>query len=305
MKGLVVIGMLAAGLLQSPAHAQEKIGNGGDSLEPRFLEIANDIRKWIRDGGARALRMREGDTIEEYQTRMLLVLDRYSVSFTQDKIYVNGAEKDCENDPLSGRIRCATARFPTIETENGEDRQYRLVHHELAGLAGLEQNLGSPKSDYFYSDQISASLETVMVKRLVVKSVDSTHLQEQFKNAKPLSLEQFLNSKHPVFDSEDMARWKCTHESGRSSWINAIRNGRVAYSFNTAIQESYRYSDRAGTVVNSSGNEVYRRLDDHRLIVEESFKLTRREVRNNPHRQRSLTYPELFANYLICVPAWF
>ena len=49
-----------------------------------------------------------------------------------------------------------------------EDAQYRLIHHEYAGLAKLEIPNGS-QSQYPFSDQLSAYLVNTLVRRLAIK----------------------------------------------------------------------------------------------------------------------------------------
>jgi hypothetical protein len=80
---------------------------------------------------------------------------------------VGEAEKTCKNfigRQGLARIECNTKRF--LETD--ESDQYILVHHEFAGLAGLEVNQGED-SDYQISNQIAAFLEDQVTKKLVIK----------------------------------------------------------------------------------------------------------------------------------------
>jgi hypothetical protein len=49
-----------------------------------------------------------------------------------------------------------------------DDEQYKLIHHEYAGIAGLEVPTGS-QSQYFISNQVVESLEMRQVRMLAVK----------------------------------------------------------------------------------------------------------------------------------------
>ena len=66
-------------------------------------------------------------------------------------------------------ITCLESAFAALSIE----AQYQLVHHEFAGLAGIERGLNGV-SDYSISEQISAYLEDVVVKKLAVKSLNNS-----------------------------------------------------------------------------------------------------------------------------------
>ena len=61
-------------------------------------------------------------------------------------------------------IKCDVNRFKKLTASE----KYILIHHEFAGVAGLETNIGE-SSDYFYSNQVSLFLEDFVVKKLSIK----------------------------------------------------------------------------------------------------------------------------------------
>ncbi|MGK5082462.1 hypothetical protein WDW37_04075 [Bdellovibrionota bacterium FG-1] len=187
---------LAASLLiaaQSPVFAREGggsgVGGGGDASEPRVDEIRADILKWISAGGGQGLKFPQRLSYESYRSSMTEVLaphavvigfvttDQESKTFDPNlKVSVDGQPKTCRGfvaygDPLP-HLLCNTERFAAAS----QAEQYRLVHHEFAGLAGAEQNVGA-SSDYGVSNQITDYLVPETVLRLAVKEVASTSIQ--------------------------------------------------------------------------------------------------------------------------------
>jgi hypothetical protein len=143
------------------------VGNGGDACENRFQVVRDDIRSWITSGGSAALSLPQRMTLEQYNSLMLRSIGAAKISCVDNQIYIGTAEKTCKNFVDSqgiSQIQCNTARF----LQTPEDDQYVLVHHEYAGLSGLEVNNGE-ESTYSISNQISEYLEVQMIKKLVVK----------------------------------------------------------------------------------------------------------------------------------------
>jgi hypothetical protein len=144
-------------------------GGGGDATEARVDEIRSDILKWINDGGAKYLKFPADLSVSEYVDGMKNLLEpkKVIIEFTNDKVLVNKVEKTCrgflgpQDEP---HIRCNILRFK----ETKEAEQYSLVHHEYAGLAKIEANIGAA-SDYVISNQLTGYLETRTVLKLVVK----------------------------------------------------------------------------------------------------------------------------------------
>lgn len=183
-----MFGVLATSLLNLPvAFAGVGAGGGGDATsEMRIDEIRADLLKWISEGGARGLALPPSVTYESYASGMGKVLPRHAVvigtvtlaeeAATQDeelKVSVNGQFKTCRGfisvkDSLP-HILCNTERFAATAAP----KQYRLIHHEYAGLAAVEHNRGA-SSDYGISDQISDYLVPETVLRLSVKKPSNT-----------------------------------------------------------------------------------------------------------------------------------
>jgi hypothetical protein len=169
----------------SKAYAQGgsgHVGGGGDAaVEMRIDEIRNDLLKWIQDGGAQALTLPADLTYSQYQSSMNGVLQAQKVVVTgiptaqenpnDDELNttVSGQPKTCKGF-LSARdtklhILCNVERFKALT----EAEQYRQIHHEYAGLVGVEKNEGAA-SDYFLSQQITDSLTLQPTLRLAVRS---------------------------------------------------------------------------------------------------------------------------------------
>lgn len=151
---------------------------GGDPCEMRIQEIRDDIRAWVLRGGHSGLTY-NSSTKEEYANGMQAYLaikrnsDR-SISQATDiecvhrRIVVQGHEKICRFDRLAGpKITCDYEAFMDSSTLS-EDDQYRLIHHEYAGLAGIENPDGF-QSQYEFSDQISKFLENQVIRKLAMR----------------------------------------------------------------------------------------------------------------------------------------
>lgn len=157
------------------------VGGGGDPMESRVDEIRADILKWISEGGAQALILPAGMSHEYYRVTMTSVLVPHAVTVSfvttaqesastepESVVSVDGVAKTCRGfvSRRDGRphILCNTERF----SREGDASQYRLIHHEYAGLAGVESNRGA-SSDYAVSNQLTAHLESTTVLRLAVR----------------------------------------------------------------------------------------------------------------------------------------
>ena len=160
---LTVIALLT---FTSGVWAGEKGGNGGDPTEMHFDEIRRDILSWIQKGGYMNLEFPEGVKPLDYATSMLKMLsDTTVVSFTDQSVTVRDKEKTCKNyfENQIPNILCNISRF----NQASGSEQYRLVHHEFAGLAELESNIGAI-SAYVFSNQITDFLVPTQVLKLAV-----------------------------------------------------------------------------------------------------------------------------------------
>ena len=177
-------------------------GGGGDGTEIRVDEIRADILRWINAGGGSALQLPEGLTLADYKTAMTKSLKPGAVqvgfvttkqeansSDPELKVSVAGQPKTCrgflsKKDHLP-HILCNKERF---EAE-GNAKQYQLIHHEYAGLAGVEKNIGA-KSDYRISNQITDdSFEPTTVLRLAIGHTSGQKVDE-------CGTDEILNSRY-------------------------------------------------------------------------------------------------------------
>jgi hypothetical protein len=178
---LIVLTLLNLNALH--ANAGGVSGGGGDASESQFGEIRNDLLRWIQEGGAHELQLPTHVSHEHYRTAMERVLAPHAVivSFVTTaqesdpanrnpelRVTVDSQPKTCRGfiSTVDSRphILCNIERF--ANTQPAE--QYRLVHHEFAGLAGVEQNIGA-SSDYQISSQLSEFLVPEVVLRLAVR----------------------------------------------------------------------------------------------------------------------------------------
>ena len=170
-----IIFFVSSFLIFSSSHLIAKVGSetggGGDASEARVNEIRSDIFKWIENDGAKDLVFSNEITYDEYYSKMLEVLQPKIViiSFTSDKVIYAKIEKTCksfiaeQNDRM--HILCNISRFESTS----ESDQYKLIHHEYAGLMRIEKNDGAA-SDYNLSSQITDYLTYETVLKLSVKN---------------------------------------------------------------------------------------------------------------------------------------
>lgn len=183
LKTLVIsISMLTA-LTLSPylAFAGAKGGSnggGGSDMETEFKAIALNIGQWIQSGRSAHLKLPRKLTNAQYRAGMLAELGSYSIEMTSEELKYGGSVKTCvsrqvpvkdrKKPKVRNQILCNQNMFRDTYKYNTEGA-YRLVHHEFAGLARLEQNRGQ-ESDYTISDQIGQYLERETVLRLPVET---------------------------------------------------------------------------------------------------------------------------------------
>jgi len=126
-------------------------GNGGDSCELKMQETIEDIRQWLQKDQFQGMTYPNNVTATEYKEAMLDATKNLTLSCTQETLSLNNYEKTCIN---KGRtIKCNFKRFSALN----EHQTYKLIHHELAGIAGLESNI-TEESRYELSDQVTSFL---------------------------------------------------------------------------------------------------------------------------------------------------
>jgi hypothetical protein len=163
---LIIICIAAApAALSRPSFAGSD-SHGGDICEDRIKIIRDDIGSWIYQGGAAALNFPDGISVDTYKTKMLEQILSARISCVETVLTVDGEEKTCENHHDTAGIPQVNCNFNRFNATN-ESEQYVLVHHEFAGLSGLEIADG-PESEYKISNQITDYLQEQVVIKLMV-----------------------------------------------------------------------------------------------------------------------------------------
>lgn len=181
MKTLILTAVLFSSLTSiTPSYAGNSSGGGGDASEARVDEIRADILNWIAKDGARELKLPDDITYADYTSKMTEILQpkKVVVTFiTKDADYDYDLKVDVDGKPKTCRgfikftephIICNTQRF----NNTSESDQYRLIHHEFAGLKEIEKNENAA-SDYSISSQLTDYLVTQQILRLNVKQGDT------------------------------------------------------------------------------------------------------------------------------------
>jgi hypothetical protein len=171
-KKLLALSFSALILSSVPAFAKmgTESGGGGDASEERVNEIRSDILSWINNGGAKGLSLPRELSYGEYVDKMTDILQpkKVVVEFTEKDVKVKEALKTCKGfiarTDSKSHILCNISRFKNTS----ESEQYKLIHHEYAGLVNVENN-EEAASDYAVSSQITDFLQTQSVLRLAVK----------------------------------------------------------------------------------------------------------------------------------------
>lgn len=173
--------------LVSTAHAAKKgteTGGGGDASEERVNEIRKDILSWLDTDGPKNLLLPYDLTFSSYISKMKDILEpkKVIIGFIEKddelndelKVSVDGVPKTCRGfiseATSEPHIICNIARFKM----NSESEQYKLIHHEYAGLAGVEKNSGAA-SDYRISSQLTDFLAKQTILKLAVKKPGPTN----------------------------------------------------------------------------------------------------------------------------------
>jgi hypothetical protein len=168
---MITTGMNTAALAK---NAGGDSGGGGDASEVRVNEIRSDILKWIENGGAQELKLPNDISYGQYADSMSGILQpkKVVIAFTDDKVLVKEVEKTCKGffagTPSQANILCNISRFKNTS----ESEQYKVIHHEYAGLVNVEKNEGAA-SDYTISSQITDFLQPQSVLKLAVKKAPS------------------------------------------------------------------------------------------------------------------------------------
>lgn len=179
MKTKTMIVMLVALSISSAFAGKE--GGGGGVDEAQFKEIAQNISDWIQSGNADQIKLPAQITLSTYKTKMLAVLSNYDVVIGSEPVPYGKTCWSTQDGVGKNHVKCYFPIFDQVY-RSSIDQTYQLIHHEFAGLARLEKNVGSD-SDWSISNQISGYLAEEMVRRLPVSPVSSSH--DDSEGAKP------------------------------------------------------------------------------------------------------------------------
>lgn len=145
-------------------------GNGGDICENKINNIVHDIEQWLLNDKFKGIHLPPPISESQYKAKMLKAIQKTDIrSCTSDKIYVNKVEKTCMNFESRKGGAEIVCNFDRLMKTSFND-SYLLIHHELAGIAGLETNNGDEKSDYKISNQITEYLKKEVVTKLGIKN---------------------------------------------------------------------------------------------------------------------------------------
>lgn len=182
---IATVGLLFLVSVSQLVHAKmgsEGVG-GGDLCEDRIKIVRDDLKVWIKKGGAQGLKLPADISIGQYADSMNSALASAKIRCVSAgdegfPVTVDNIAKVCRFDSSdTGMISCDYTKFQAISQED----QYVLVHHEYAGLAGLEVPNGSD-SNYNLSNQISGYLVNHQVKKLSVNpSQESVGNERDFR----------------------------------------------------------------------------------------------------------------------------
>lgn len=149
-------------------------GGGGDAYELRVSDIRSDILSWIKKGGPKGLVLKNIE-YTEYSLKMSEILQPQAVvvgfvdndDSSNDELVVNtnGTSRPCRGfiskKDSKSHILCNISKFK----KSSESEQYKIIHHEYAGLVNLENS----DEDNSISDQIPEFLTEQSVLKLAVK----------------------------------------------------------------------------------------------------------------------------------------
>lgn len=183
MKKFILATLLCTPIFALAGSGGSEGTGGGDLCEARIQSIRDDLKSWIAKNGHFNLSLTYL-SVTQYAQKMNSSFGAKVQCVSQgDRGYpveVNGTAKECRFDRTKkgSFITCDAQKFG----QRSEAEQYVLIHHEYAGIAGIETPEGDV-SDYQVSNQISAYLVDTLVKRLAVKS-SSTPLAnaDEFNN---------------------------------------------------------------------------------------------------------------------------
>ncbi len=179
--------LLLAILSSLSVSAESKEGGGGDAEEAKVNEIREDLLNWIKSGGHLELKYPADLTPAIYEEKMTRILAPKAVlvAFVENdnssdpelRVSVEGVPKTCRgfiSRKKKPSMVCNINRFRA--TPNAA--QYRLIHHEYAGLVLAERNDGAA-SDYELSNQLTEYFQVTSNLTLKLSSTKGNILSEK------------------------------------------------------------------------------------------------------------------------------
>lgn len=221
-KVFCLLGMLVMAFSYSTVGLSRTIGGdsggGGDATEMTVDAIRSDLLNWIRNAGARGLKLPDDISYDDYVLKMTDILqpkkvvigfiDKDDESNDELKVNVDGIPKTCRGFisvlDLKPHILCNISRFKnTLEFE-----QYRLIHHEYAGLVNMEKNENAA-SDYSISSQITDFLTEQTVYKLSIKKRPKPPVQK-------MAIAGGMLKSHNVGSIDFFLRLECIEENPKN-----------------------------------------------------------------------------------------
>lgn len=158
-------------------------GNGGDSCEQTIKEIAVDIKRWIQNDDYQGMKFPQTISEKAYKEQMLVAISKTTISCTTKPLSYGNTEKTCIN--IKNHMTCDFQRF----MESSPTDQYKLIHHEYAGIAGIETN-NNDNSRYFLTNQLGDFLKETYTYKLGIRANTSSIIKEVRYNNEYLNQKQ-------------------------------------------------------------------------------------------------------------------
>ncbi len=167
----IILALIFIATNANAAAEGTSVRGGGDPCESRFKLVRDDLRLWIHQGGASTLDLPVFLSSERYALLMLEKIEKTGVRCVAPNdpgypVAINGTPKTCrfEKRPDGDQIICDYRKFLAASTAE----QYVLIHHEYAGIAGVEKP-NQDDSHYEISNQIVEFISDGEVPKLMVK----------------------------------------------------------------------------------------------------------------------------------------
>jgi hypothetical protein len=183
---------------------------GGDTCEQKIQFIRDSLQMWIKKGGSKTLQLPASMTVENYSSLMEQQLSKAHIRCVKPgdeghPVQIEGTPKVCRFDrtETNSFITCNLGSFVGTGRLSLND-QFILIHHEYAGLAGLENPTGDVSS-YWLSNQISSPSRPLSAKINFSGMVGQNYTYENvtipFGPLKYVDNERFVHHKFSVSEN--------------------------------------------------------------------------------------------------------